>query len=210
MRGFAPDPATRPYTAPMPRAAFVPLLACLCAFAAQAVPRESWTFDPQVLMARSEAVITRAPDASLDRLFQAVTGAARRPAELQAMCALFDPAAARDLAAINRTALAFGDDSRRAFQQATDALLAASDDAPVQPYDPELAARALRQSAIATAMLYDGFVVAVNSPRSDPASQRARCRALRQLLDTVSMRPLPERAMITRLLMREGLRRVER
>ena len=184
---------------------FVALAPC-----ARAAPREPWTFDPQVLMARSEAVITRAPDATLDRLFQAVAGAARQPAELEAMCALFDPSARRDLAAINRAALAFGDASRRDFQQATDALLAAADHAPEQPYDPELAGRALRQSAVTAAMLFDGFVAAVNSPRSDAASQRARCRALRQLLDVVSMRPLPERAMITRLLMREGLERVER
>lgn len=184
--------------------------AAVCLLSAPAVAREAWTFDPQRLLARSEAVITRTPDATLDRLFQSVATAARQPAELQAMCALFDPAARRDLAAINRTALRFGEPSQRSFQQATDALLRASEDAPVQPYDAALAHRALRQAAVASAMLYDGFVAAINSTGSDAASQQARCRALRQLLDTVSMRPLGERAMITRLLMREGLRRIER
>ena len=183
--------------------------ACLPLLAGPAVAREAWTFDPQLLLARSAAVIARAPDATLDRLFQSVATAARQPAELQAMCALFDPAARRDLAAINRTALRFGEHSQRNFQQATDALLRAAEDSPRQPYDEALAQRALRQAAVASAMLYDGFVAAINSPHSDAASQQARCRALRQLLDTVSMRPLNERAMVTRLLMREGLRRIE-
>lgn len=169
-----------------------------------------WTFDPQELMARSEAVIVRTPDATLDHLFQAVAEAARQPHELQAMCAVFNPSARRDLGALNQIALRFGAGSQRNFQRATDAVLQASRSAPAQPYDAQLAQRALRQAAVASAMLYDGFVAAINSRESDAASQHARCRALRQLLDTVSMRPLPERAMITRLLMREGLRRVER
>lgn len=186
------------------------LLACLLPLATGAAAREPWTFDPQELLARSEQVITRSPDPALDGLFQAVATAARRPDELQAMCALFDPAARRDLAAINRVALGFGAQSQRNFRQATEALLQASRTAPAQPYDPQLAWRALRQAAVTAAMLYDDFVAAIDSRGSDPASQRARCRALRQLLDTVSMRPLNERAMITRLLMREGLRRIER
>ena len=152
----------------------------------------------------------RTPDATLDRLFQAVADAARRPRELQAMCALFEPDARRDLAALNQAALRFDPDSQRSFQRATESVLQASRDAPAQPYDPQLAQRALRQAAVASAMLYDGFVAAINSPHGDPASRQARCRALRQLLDTVSMRPLRERAMITRLMMREGLRRIER
>ena len=186
------------------------LLACLLPLAAGAKQRETWTFDPQQLMARSAAVIERTPDATLDTLFQSVAEAARQPQELQAMCALFDPRARRDLGAINQAALQFGGRSQRNFQRATDALLAASRASPVQPYDPELAMRALRQAAVASAMLYDGFVAAINGQGSDPASQQARCRALRQLLDTVSMRPLNERAMVTRLLMREGLRRIDR
>lgn len=194
-----------------------PLLACLLAFAlpfaAHAAARDAWTFDPAELLARSDAVISRTPDASLDRLFQAVAESAREPAELQAMCAVFEPDARRDLAALNRIALGFAPASQRRFQRATEHVLAASEDAPRQPYDDALARRALRQAAVAAAMLYDGFVAAVNSieqQRSDAATRQARCRALRQLLDTVSMRPLNERAMITRLLMREGLRHIER
>jgi hypothetical protein len=186
------------------------LLAALLPGAAVASQPPAWTFDPQVLMRESDAVIARAPDATLDTLFQSVAEAARRPRELQAMCALFDPRARRDLAAINDAALRFGAPSRRNFERATEALLDAARTSPPQPYDPALAERALRQAAVTAAMLFDDFVRAINSDGSDDASQQARCRALRQLLDTVSMRPLGERAMITRLLMREGMRRVER
>lgn len=177
---------------------------------AQARQSGGWTFDPNELMARSTQVIERTPDVPLDGLFQAVAESARRPAELQAMCALFDPDARRDLASLNQVALGFSGASQRRFQHATERVLHASGDAPRQPYDDAVAQRALRQAAVATAMLYDGFVAAVNSERRDAASRQARCRALRQLLDTVSMRPLDQRAMITRLLMREGLRHVQR
>ncbi len=193
------------------------LLACLLALAlpdaAHARQDDGWTFDPTELLARSDAVIERAPDASLDYLFQAVVESARRPAELQAMCAAFEPDSQRDLAALNRIALRFPQASQRRFQRATERMLAASEAAPRQPYNAALAQRALRQAAVQAAMLYDGFVAAINGieqGRGDPATRTARCRALRQLLDTVSMRPLNERAMITRLLMREGLRRIER
>lgn len=171
------------------------------------------TFAPAELLARSDAVIERAPDAALDALFQAVAEAARQPRELQAMCAVFEPEARRDLGALNRIALGFAPASQRRFQRATEHVLAASEDAPRQPYDDALARRALRQAAVAAAMLYDGFVAAVDSIErqdADAATRQGRCRALRQLFDTVSMRPLNERAMITRLLMREGLRRIER
>lgn len=193
----------------MVRARFVPVLALLFAFGGAASARDSWTFDPQRLLARSEAVIARAPDASLDRLFQAVAEAAREPRERRAMCALFDPQSRRDLAAINHAALQFGDASQRRFQAATDALLAAAD-GPVQSWDRALSERALRQAAVTAAMLHDGFVAALHGEGSDEASRQARCGALRQLLDVLSMRPLRERAMVTRLLMREGLRRLER
>ena len=192
------------------------LIACLFALALVAPPARAgdaaaarWTFDPQLLLARSEAVIVHAPDASLDQLFQAVAEAARAPGERRAMCALFEPRARRDLAAINHAALQFGSASQRRFQSATDALLAAAD-GPVQPWDRALAERALRQAAVTAAMLHDGFVAALNGQGSDAASRQARCRALHQLLDALSMRPMRERAMVTRLLMREGLRRIDR
>lgn len=168
-----------------------------------------WTFDPQLLLQHSPVVIERAPDADLERLYQAVATAANQPDELRAMCALFDPQARRDLAAINTIALGLSTASQRRFQDATDRLLQVSADAPRQPYDADIAHRSLRQSAVVASMLFDGFLAGLNTQGSDPASQRARCRSLHQLLHAVGMRPLAERAMIMRLLLREGVSRVD-
>lgn len=177
---------------------------------ASAAGDDAWTFDPEVLLARSEQAIGNASDAAIDRLFQAVWRSAQAPAEMAAMCAFFAPDARRDLAAINRAAARFSPASQRRFQQATDGLLRSAQQAPPQPYAPDLAMHALKQAAVTAAMLHDGFIAGISASGSDAASQRARCRSLRLLLGTVSMRPPEERAMITRLLMREGLRRLQR
>lgn len=169
-----------------------------------------WTFDPQLLLARSDTVMRKAPDPAIEQLFQAVRHAAGKPDELALMCAFFDPGSRHDLAAVNQAALQFSPDSQRRFQRATDRLLQVREQAPDQPYDDALARQSLRQAAVAAGMLFEGFVAGIQSEGRDAASRQARCRALNQLLGTVSMRPMNERAMITRLLMREGLRRVER
>lgn len=152
----------------------------------------------------------KAPDPAIDQLFQAVRHASTKPDELALMCGFFDPGSQRDLAAVNQAALQFSHDSQRRFQHATDRLLQVREQAPDQPYDDVLARQSLRQAAVAAGMLFEGFVAGIQAEGRDAASRQARCRALNQLLGTVSMRPLKERAMITRLLMQEGLRRIER
>lgn len=169
-----------------------------------------WTFDPQLLLARSDTVMRKAPDPAIEQLFQAVRHAAGKPDELALMCAFFDPGSRHDLVAVNQAALRFSPDSQRRFQRATDRLLQVRDQTPDQPYDDALARQSLRQAAVAAGMLFEGFVAGIQAEGRDAASRQARCRALNQLLGTVSMRPMNERAMITRLLMREGLRRIER
>lgn len=169
-----------------------------------------WTFDPQLLLARSDTVMRKAPESAIDDLFQAVRHASTNPEELALMCAFFDPGSRHDLAAVNQAALQFSPDSQRRFQRATDRLLQVHEQEPDQPYDDAVARQSLRQAAVAAGMLFEGFVAAIQSEGRDAASRQARCRALNQLLGTVSMRPRNERVMITRLLMREGLRRIER
>lgn len=169
----------------------------------------AWTFDPQVLLARSGQIMRNAPDPAIDRLFQAVWQSAQQPQELRVMCAFFQPGARRDLASVNRAALRFSAPSQRRFQEATDSLLQIAEHAPPQPYDAALAQHALTQAAVTAAMLHDGFVAGLNTSGADVASREARCRSLRLLLGTVSMRSQSERAMIMRLLMREGMARLE-
>ena len=178
--------------------------------AGQSAIASRWTFDPQLLLARSDTVMRKAPESAIDDLFQAVRHASTNPEELALMCAFFDPGSRHDLAAVNQAALQFSPDSQRRFQRATDRLLQVHEQEPDQPYDDAVARQSLRQAAVAAGMLFEGFVAAIQSEGRDAASRQARCRALNQLLGTVSMRPRNERVMITRLLMREGLRRIER
>lgn len=178
--------------------------------AGQSAIASRWTFDPQLLLARSDTVMRKAPESAIDDLFQAVRHASTKPEELALMCAFFDPGSRHDLAAVNQAALQFSPDSQRRFQRATDRLLQVHEQDPDQPYDDAVARQSLRQAAVAAGMLFEGFVAAIQSEGRDAASRQARCRALNQLLGTVSMRPRNERVMITRLLMREGLRRIER
>ncbi len=178
--------------------------------AGQSAIASRWTFDPQLLLARSDTVMRKAPESAIDDLFQAVRHASTNPEELALMCAFFDPGSRHDLAAVNQAALQFSPDSQRRFQRATDRLLQMHEQDPDQPYDDAVARQSLRQAAVAAGMLFEGFVAAIQSEGRDAASRQARCRALNQLLGTVSMRPRKERVMITRLLMREGLRRIER
>ncbi|PZO64537.1 MAG: hypothetical protein DI635_05730 [Pseudoxanthomonas suwonensis] len=178
--------------------------------AGQSAIASRWTFDPQLLLARSDTVMRKAPESAIDDLFQAVRHASTKPEEMALMCAFFDPGSRHDLAAVNQAALQFSPDSQRRFQRATDRLLQVHEQEPDQPYDDAVARQSLRQAAVAAGMLFEGFVAAIQSEGRDAASRQARCRALNQLLGTVSMRPRNERVMITRLLMREGLRRIER
>ena len=178
--------------------------------AGQSAIASRWTFDPQLLLARSDTVMRKAPESAIDDLFQAVRHASTKPEEMALMCAFFDPGSRHDLAAVNQAALQFSPDSQRRFQRATDRLLQVHEQEPDQPYDDAVARQSLRQAAVAAGMLFEGFVPAIQSEGRDAASRQARCRALNQLLGTVSMRPRNERVMITRLLMREGLRRIER
>lgn len=172
---------------------------------ARAVDGGSWTLDPGRLLSQGRVVVERAPDAELERLYQAVVAAARTPAELKAMCALFDPGARRDPAALDQVARHFGADSRRRFRLVSEVLSALTPDAPRQWFDPELARRALHRAAVVAGMLFDGFIAGIQARGGDPASRQARCRALHQLLEAIGLRPPAERAMIMRLLLRDGL-----
>lgn len=184
-------------------------LACASPSFARDRAQPHWSFDPAQVVKLGPRILQRAPDAALDQLLQAVAAAARKPAQLESMCAVLAPEARHDLAALNDVALGFDAPSRAGFEHATEALLAGKD-GPVRAYDPQLARKALSQAAVTAAFLFDGFAAGISAEGRDAASRAARCRALGQLLETVAMRPLPERAMIARLLLHEGYARLER
>ncbi len=184
------------------------LLGSIAPGAAQHRNEQAWTLDPQVLVAGSEDLLLRAPDASIDALSQAVHVAAQDPDEAAAMCRLFDPQAERSLETLNAVAMQLGERSRERFATAAAQVLVDGMQSPLQPYDPAAARQALKASGVTAAILHEGFVQGLNADGSDAKSRELRCRSLRWLLDAIQGRPRSERAAMTRLLLGEGLARV--
>lgn len=158
-------------------------------------------FDPSVLMGGVQDVLLRAPDREIDGLFGALHGAMRQPAEATAICSLFDDNGDRSLEGLNSVAMQLGEGSRRRFADAiADVVVAGLQGAP-QAYDRGAAAQALKSNGARAAILHDGFTAGL----AEGADRDARCRSLGQMLDVLGERPQPERAMVTRLLLEQGL-----
>ena len=161
-------------------------------------------FDPAVLTGSVQDVLSRAPDAQIDGLFQALHGSMRQPGEADAICSLFDEQADRSIDGLNGVAMRLGEASRQRFVDAIAAVLIAGLQGQPQPFDRGAAAQALKSNGARAAMLHDGFSAGL----ADGASRDARCRSLGQMLDVLAQRPLGERAMVTRLLLEQGVRQV--
>ena len=161
--------------------------------------------DPVAVMQLGDGVLLRAPDASIDRLFKAVHASSRSDTESAALCALFEPDAARDIAAFERVVAKLGDDSRARFANAFTDIALNGLQGELQPYDPTHAQQVLRQAAVSATFLYDGFMLGLASDGADEASRQARCRSFRWLVGVLDGLPQPDRAAATRWLLREGL-----
>ena len=184
---------------------------CLGASVAMPVAAQDlgdWTFDPDMLVAGGDDIVRRAPDRDIDTFFQAVHAASRTPDEASALCALFDPDADRSLTGLNAAMSRFGPDSQERFANALAGLLIASSQNAPQAYDEAAAKQSLKAAGVSAAILHDGFVAGLNAEGNTADNRKARCQSLRWLLDAAQQRPLPERAAMTRLLMREGLQRL--
>lgn len=167
-------------------------------------PLADWGFDPSALAADGRELLRRAPDREIDALFQALHGASRQPAEAAAMCALFQPQADRSLAGLDRAAARLGPATRERFALAIAEVLVAATRNPPQPYDPAGAQQALKAAGATAAILHEDFLPGLHGDDSD-----ARCRSFALLLDGMAMRPMQERAAVTRLLLFEGLALVD-
>lgn len=161
--------------------------------------------DPAAVMATGGDVLRRASTPAIDSLFQAVLHASRQPDEARALCALFEPDAARDLAAFQRTVDRLGPASRNRFASAfTDVAVSGLQGTP-QPFDPAAAQQVLRQAAVTATLLHDGFMLGMTATGTDDASRQARCRSFRQMVDVLKDQPQPQRVLATRWLLNEGL-----
>ena len=189
------------------RLLYAALLACAFSLpvAARAQQVQSLDdFDPGALMGEVQDVLVRTPDAQIDGLFHALHGSMRQPQEAEAICGLFDADADRGIDALNDVATRLSGASRQRFVDSIANVFVAGLQGQPQAYDQAAAAQALRANGARAAMLHDGFSAGL----STGASRDARCRSLGQMLDVLADRPQPERAMVTRLLLDQGLRQI--
>lgn len=161
--------------------------------------------DVDALIGEAGGVLMRAPDGSLDALFQAVHASAQIPQEAQTMCRLLEPDADRSLEAIGRAANRLGPASRNRFVAAIADIAAAGVQNPPQPYDPAAARQVLKSAGVTATLLHDGFMAGLTATGNDRASRDARCRSMGWMLDALKDVPLAQRAAATRLLLNEGL-----
>ena len=169
---------------------------------------DDWSFDPSVLAADTRTLLRRAPDPSVDGLFQAVHAAWRVPGDAAVLCGLFEPDANRSFEGLNAAAARLSPTSQdRLLLAVMEVMLAASQSSP-QPFDADGARQALKSNLARAAILHDGFATGLMAEGDDDASREARCGALGAMLDTLQARPPSERAQVTRLLLDEGLARI--
>lgn len=161
--------------------------------------------DPSAVMALGDDVLLRAPDPAIDRLFKAVHASSRSDSESTALCALFEPDAARDVAAFQRAVDRLGDASRERFVLAFTDIALTGLQGQMQPYDPAHARQVLKSAAVSATFLHEGFMLGLASEGRDPASRAARCRSFRWLVGVLDGLPQADRAAATRWLLREGL-----
>ena len=197
----------------IPRVACVLLAGLLAATALAPVASaqsagDAWSFDPAVFAADSRTLLRRAPDASVDGLFQAVHAASRVPADAEVLCALFEPHADRSLESLNAAAARLSPGSQDRLLLATADVLLAASQSPPQPFDAGAARQALKSNLARAAILHDGFAAGLAAEGTDAASRDARCGAFAAMLDVLQARPVAERAQVTRLLLDEGLLRI--
>lgn len=165
-------------------------------------------FDPTVLMAGTEEIVRRAPDSSIDSLFQAVQAAAQVPGEAKTICALFEPDADRSVESFSAAANSLGDASRERFISAITDIAVAGLQGQPQPYDAAVARQALKSAGARAGILHEGFIGGLTATGTDADMRDARCRSMRWMLDSLKTQPLGERAAATRLMLNEGLSRL--
>lgn len=164
--------------------------------------------DPAVLMSGTADIVRRAPDSSIDSLFQAVHAASQNADEARTICALFEPDADRSVESFGRAANQLGASSRERFISAIADIAVAGLQGQPQPYDAAVARQSLKAAGARAAILHEGFVAGLTATGSDAATRQSRCRSLRWMLDSLQTQPLGERAAATRLMLDEGLSRL--
>lgn len=164
--------------------------------------------DPAAIMASANDTLMRAPDGSIDELFQALHTASRTPRDADTLCGLFDPQADRSAQALMAAAQNLGPDSRQRFSTALINIAATGLQNPRQAYDARAAKQTLKSAGTTAMLLHDGFSAGLSADGNDAAGRQARCRSFGWLLDALKELPVEQRAAAMRLLLNEGLARL--
>jgi hypothetical protein len=185
------------------------LLACMLA-ASPASAQDEYVvdlsqIDASAILASAGDVLMRAPDTSIDALFQATHAAAQSPRDARLLCALFDPDADRSFKSLAATANQLDAGSRERFAIALADIAASGLQSPRQPYDPAAAKQTLKSAGVTAMLLNDDFLVGMTAEGSDSASRDARCRSFGWMLDALADVPMAQRAAATRLMLSEGM-----
>ena len=168
-------------------------------------PFDLSAFDPAAAALLAEDVLFRAPDADIDRLFQAVHATSRNPDEARVMCALFEPGAARSPAAWQRAANALGQTNRQRLADALAMIAISGLQGTRQSYDAAAAQQVVKSAGAKAMFLHEGFTAGMAATGDDDAGRDARCRSFGWLVDALGDFPLADRAAATRYLLGEGL-----
>ena len=208
-RSDAADPRPRHGAGGLRRALLAVTLLAASALAASASAQryevDLSRIDPAAVLSLGDEVLLRAPDPAIDRLFKAVHASSRSETESAALCALFEPGAARDVGAFQRAVDRLGDASRERFALAFTDIALTGLQGQVQPYDAVHARQVLKSAAVSATFLHEGFMLGLASEGQDEASRAARCRSFRWLVGVLDGLPQADRAAATRWLLREGL-----
>lgn len=164
--------------------------------------------DPAAIMASANDTLMRAPDGTIDELFQALHQASRNPHDADTLCALFDPQADRSGQALMAAAQNLGPDSRQRFSNALINIAATGLQNARQAYDASMAKQSLKSAGTKAMLLHDGFAAGLNAEGNDADTRQARCRSFGWLLDALRDLPMQQRAAATRLMLNEGLTRL--
>lgn len=182
------------------------LSAVPAAQAQQRLSLDGLQLDSRDLAGGAQDLLLRAPDASIDSLFQVFHGAMKQPQDAGAICALFAPDADRSANGLGMLAQQLSPDSRERLGTALGDILIGALQGQPQAYDRDGAERLLTANITRATLLHDGFGAGLNAD----ASGDARCQALRAMLDVLGQRPAAERAQVTRFLLDQGLRSATR
>ena len=154
-------------------------------------------------------VLKRAPDASIDQIFQSTLMASRQPKDRELLCQMLNQGGVRNSNELFAFANRLSEDSRNRYLESLINVALDSMQAPVQKESKALGERTLKQAGVVAMLTNDSFMQDIMDTQTSASSQEARCRATGLMLEILKDFKLEERAAATRYLLSQGLSQVK-